>query len=310
MAIPFKKPRAYSNNPWTKEEEQRLLYLLWKGYSPSEIATYFPNRSKVSIKNKIRKMKIKYDLYGGGHRKEKYQLAEEWVRTIKPKTVLDGFAGRGNLTKIYLEHAKTVYAVEIKRNIFESLKANIEEYIGEEAEITDRNTYVIDNGEKRIVLINSDIKDAVYYLGGQGITFDFIDLDPCGTPIPVIPLLPKILKEDGYLAITFGDFHSYRFKRYDVLAKTVPILFDIRLNEGFIPRNIKNIEEFNKYLIVWVSILWILPQDVHNFTYLELIEKHLLGKKKARGVLRALFRVKKGKSNAEILQKIQDTLIS
>jgi len=253
-------------------------------------------------------MRIKYDLYGEDHRKHKYQLAEKWVQEIKPETVLDGFAGHGNLTKIYLKYANTVYAVEINKTIFEKLKTNIEKTLSSKAEKIADNIYLIENSHKKAILINSDIKDAIYYLGSQNITFDFIDLDPCGTPMPVIPLLPKLSKENGYVAITFGDFHSYRFRRYDVLAKTMPILFDIKPNEGFIPKKVKDIEEFNKYLITWASILWILPQGFHDFTYLELVEEHSLGERKPKGVLRVLFQVKKGEANAETIKKIQSLL--
>ena len=310
MSLTFKKPRAYGNQKWTKEEEQKLLELISQGLPPSEITMYFPNRSKASITNKIRKMRIKYDLYGEDHRKHKYQLAEKWVQEIKPKIVLDGFAGHGNLTKIYLKYANTVYAVEINKTIFEKLKTNIENTLGSKAEKSDDNIYIIENPHRKAVLMNSDIKDAIYYLGGQNIVFDFIDLDPCGTPMPVIPLLPKLSKENGYVAITFGDFHSYRFRRYDVLAKTMPILFDIQPNKGFVPKKVNGLEEFNKYLVTWASILWILPQDIHNLTYLEPVEEHLLGEKKPKGVLRALFQVKKGKANAEAIWQIQSLLIS
>jgi|GEM_PF-2704862 len=309
MTLIFKKPKANTRRQWSKEEEEKLLKLIEKGLSPSEILAYFPDRSMISIKNKIRKLRIKYNLYGFDHQDKKSKILEKWLKRIKPKTVLEGFAGHGNLTKVYLGFAEEICAVEINKQIFKRLKENLEKILNLKAKkIENANNvqiYKIKGNNKVIFLINSDIRDAIHYLAYHGYKFDFIDLDPCGTPIPFIPLIPKISKVGSHIAITYGDYHSLRFKRYDVLAKTIPILFDIRLREGFNLRlNKISFNEFISYLLIWTCLLWILPQDVQNLVYLRLVEKH-----KFNGcILRALFRVEKGKANAQVLRYIQSLL--
>lgn len=309
MSMAFKKPKANSRRKWSKDEEEKLLELIQKGLSPSEILGYFPDRSLISIKNKIRKLRIKHNFYGYDHQDEKSKILEEWLERIKPKTVLEGFAGHGNLTKVYLEYAEEICAVEINEQIFKRLKENLERTLNLKAKkiknINNICVYRIEGNGKIILLINSDIRDAIHYLVYHSYKFDFIDLDPCGTPIPIIPLISKISKAEGYIAITYGDYHSLRFKRYDVLAKTIPILFDMRLGDGFsLKLNKMGFNEFVNYLLVWTCLLWILPQDVRNLTYLRLVEKH-----KFNGcILRVLFKVKKGKANAQVLGYIQSLL--
>ena len=66
---------------WTKEEETRLLkYLRRNGNSTAVMQSMFPERSIASIRSKVRKMRIKYDLFGNLYRDEKEDYTREIVK--------------------------------------------------------------------------------------------------------------------------------------------------------------------------------------------------------------------------------------
>ncbi|GAG88022.1 unnamed protein product, partial [marine sediment metagenome] len=99
----FTKPIAKGRVMWSKEEENLINKMINEGKTLREIKKNLPDRSSISLKAKIRRIKFKQDKYGSNHRKEKYDLTRKWLTSIKPKKIFEGFAGEGKSTIIYLK---------------------------------------------------------------------------------------------------------------------------------------------------------------------------------------------------------------
>jgi hypothetical protein len=111
-----------------------------------------------------------------------------------------------------------VFASEIinsKINQFEKL-ARMNGFIKQKASGDFWQLFV--KNEKKIYFFSGDAIDAAAILKVRRENVDLIDLDTCGSTLPLLSTFLVLLKPK-HLVITHGEFHSMRFKREDVLRR-------------------------------------------------------------------------------------------
>ncbi|HLC37742.1 MAG TPA: hypothetical protein VJJ53_03095 [Candidatus Nanoarchaeia archaeon] len=300
----FKKPVADGRTTWSVAEEETIRDLTKQGKTLKDMKHIFPKRSDTSIKNKIRKIRFKENNYGAEHRQEKYDLVAAWLEMTKPSVLFEGFAGEGNITSIYLEYnaLKEIHACEIKPKIFDTLVRNLERKFDlkfRQLKIKEIKVMYGVLDKKQIFLVNGDSQKWASHLYGKGKKFDFVDLDTCGTVLPGLQNYIRIVNDNGFLAVTFGEFLSYRFGRKDALIKSNPLLFEVFLRD---PKSFKKItlQQFYNRLIGWVCLLGSQTIAYKELKLIKPKQEVVLGRK-PRGVYRVLFDVKKSDSLASIL---------
>ena len=133
---------------WTEDEENLLLELYELNISVYGMSQRL-GRSEKSISQKLSDLKKEEDTYNDDHIKHKYYLNHIAFDAIKPKTILDLFAGK-----------KRFWFTEY------STKA-----------------YVFDNDIKPFgTIFNEDANNLVSRLDQYNLDFDLIDIDPFGAP--------------------------------------------------------------------------------------------------------------------------------
>lgn len=215
----LERRKAY-NTPidWSIEEEKSLLEFLEEhSFDSKKLKEMFPLRTLPSIRSKVRKLRIKYDLFGASYRNEKELFTTEIAKEIRPKIVFDAYAGAGHQTFKWIEYADIIYASEkMKWKLiqFENLAKHNQ---FKKRKYSD-NLYVFRKNNKKIYLYLGDALDVAAELKVKNIKVDLIDLDTCGSTLPLLPTL-LLLTSPSHLVITHGEFHSMRFKREDVLRR-------------------------------------------------------------------------------------------
>lgn len=298
------KPRKSTtkDNDWTKDEELLLKRLLEKALGPQTIKEHFPGRSLTSLKSKIQKFKIKYETYGSDDKNIKRILAEKWLTKIKPKSVFEGFAGLGNLTKIYIKSgAKKIYACEMNEQRYFTLLNNISKFMKSKGINSNINgikirKFSINNQEVYLAHCNSERLAA--YLYSKGEYFDLVDLDPCGTTLPSMALFLKLIK-NGYLEATYGEFHSYRLGRIDVMLKSVPTIVNYS-KDGISMKEVGSVKELYNKLVSWTCLQGAATLDYGEQKFVNPIDHSNLGN---RQVFRVLYKVDKADSLTKIVNK-------
>lgn len=298
----FRKPRKYSNQNWTKEEKLLLKKLIVKGLGAKKIKPYFKERSLTSIKSKLQKFKIKYGLYGLDDKDTKQTLAKKWIAKANPDSIFEGFAGTGNLTRLYLESgANKIYSCELNKGRFLKLINNISsitERKGIQTRINDIRIIKFNLKNQTVYLANCNAERLATYLYSKGERFDLVDLDPCGTALPSMYLFLRLIK-NGYLEMTYGEFHSYRLGRYDVLLKTVPTAFNFS-KDGITLKKISSEKDLYRQLISWTCLQGAFTLDYNEMKFVNPIESSSLGN---RRMFRVLYKVNKADSLTKILNK-------
>lgn len=293
----FERRRAYNDEiKWSKDEESRLLSRLKKsGYDKDILQRMFPNRSLASIRSKTRKLRIKYDLFGASYRQAKSDFTEKHAKRIKPKTVFEGYCGAGHQSEVWIAHAETVYASDksiIKRNQFKkNFKAK-----GFEMKESD-SWRLFSKQDKRVLFFHGDIVDAAVELRAREIKVDVLDLDTCGSTLPLLPTLLTLIRP-RFLAITHGEFHSRRFGRDDVLRRLLVHRNIDQTNLHLTPDELA--DELNK--AVKMAALRA-HNETHHSYWLELEDETWLGSK-FHGMLRRLYRVKRPAATADCLNEL------
>lgn len=298
------KPKNFGHKDWKASEERKLFKLLKNGETLSKVLASFKNRSEISVKSKIQKFRIKYDLYGLDHREKKYYITQSWLKKIKPASIFEGFAGSGGLTSVYIDSgAKKIYSCEINKERFLELFKNIKTKL---TPVSYKKFDIIDgvqaiefnkNGQS-IRIINSDCERIASYLYSNKILFDFVDLDPYGSAMPSLSLFLKLVNK-GYLAVTYGEFHSYRLGRYDIILKSIPTLVDFS-DLGLKFKKVNSVKDLHKRLISWTCLQGAFTLNYSEQRYLNPIHSEVLG---SRNMLRTLYAVSKSTSLAKIINK-------
>jgi len=170
-----------NNKRWSKEEIDKLNNLLAKNLNQSAIAKEL-NRSITSVQLKIKRLKLKEGTYNEKHQLQKYLANKKYLDYLKPKSVLDVYAG----SKSYYE------------NKVDNLITN------------DINTDYKTN-------YNLNAFDLLCRLYLDKVTFDLIDLDPYGSAAESIYLATKLANKG--LIVTYGELGHKKFKRLDYVSK-------------------------------------------------------------------------------------------
>lgn len=296
----FTRRKAFSKGiPWKPEEETIILEHLKNGrLDLKSFRSFFPNRTLPAIRAKIRRLRIKHDLFGTSYRKEKSDFTTQIAQLIKPNVVFDAYAGVGHQTLRWIEVAKTVFASEkmkSKKNSFEETMKQNNFLKSEEQLYGVWNKYT--KKEKSIYFFQGDAIEAVSYIKIEKKKVDIVDLDTCGSTLPSLPIFLGILKPK-HLVITHGEFHSLRFGREDVLRR---LLAHKDLNQANLPMSVKQLAvELDKAVKLYAI-------RSHNETkdsfWLELNNEIWLGQKN-NGMLRRHYRVTKPRATADCLNSI------
>ena len=160
---------------WTDSNIKELLDLK-KNKTIKEISKII-NRTETSINIKLKRLKLKNDTYNEKHREDKYNTNKLFLDLIKPKSILDVYAGNSYYKK-------------------------------------NTNIKVVDNDIKGK---ETDYKlDALDFLIlNKNKKFDLVDLDPYGSAFDCFDLALKIAQKG--LIITFGEYGHKRWKRKDFI---------------------------------------------------------------------------------------------
>jgi len=292
----LQRRKAY-NKPisWTSEEETLLLnYLKTESFSAKKLLSLFPDRTLPSIRSKVRKLRIANDLFGAIYRGSKETFTIEIAKAVKPKIVFDAYAGAGHQTFRWIEVADKVFASEImksKQRQFE-VSAKKNGFIEKDTDGNFWRLYV--RGNKEIFFFIGDAIDAAAELKVNKVKIDLIDLDTCGSTLPILPTFLILLKPKN-IVITHGEFHSMRFKREDVLRR----LFMHRdISSNPFPLEVdKMSDELDK--AVKIAALRAHNETTDSF-WLDLINEVWLGNK-FHGMLRRHYKVGKPASTADCI---------
>lgn len=172
---------------WSESEIEWIKSLKEQGYNTKEIAESV-DRTEVSVSIKLKRLKKKDDTYNEEHLEDKYLTNHEFLKIIKPKTVLDLYCGVKSFYK-----ANT--SLQVTSNDMDK-------------------DIVADYHENAELLIHK-----LYYDGNK---YDLIDLDPFGSAYECFDLAIKMAKKG--LIITFGEEGHKRFKRLDFVERYYGIM--------------------------------------------------------------------------------------
>jgi hypothetical protein len=166
---------------WTEKEIEWVNMLKSKGFNTKQIAECI-DRDVTQVSIKIKRLGKKSMTYNQGHFEEKFAVNYDFVKEIKPKSVLDVFAG---MCSVYLK-----------------LNCNV---VSNDSNIEARTDY------------NYDALTfcCMQYAGGN--KYDLVDLDPFGSAYDCFDLAIKMAKKG--LVITLGELGHKRFKRLDFVRR-------------------------------------------------------------------------------------------
>ncbi len=291
----LKRRRALNpKKEWGAGEEKRLLqYLRNENFDAKRLLKLFPGRTLPSIRSKVRKFRIGYDLFGNSYRSTKENFTSDIARLARPKRVFDAYAGAGHQTFIWAQVANVVYSSEKLIQKYKQFKKNAlkEGYV--QIGIVD-NWIEFAKGEKRIFLYCGDAVAAATYLSANKIIIDLIDLDTCGSSLPTIPIFLTLLKPK-HLVITHGEFHSMRFMREDVLRRTLP---HRDIDKSPFPLTVDHMaQELDKAVKVYA----LRSHNETNNSYWANLEKEKWLGDKFHGMLRRYYSISKPAATADCL---------
>ncbi len=299
MSEPLQRRRALTSpRKWGADEELRLLDMLRSGNcSLPELRCAFSGRNDASIRSKVRKLRINNDLFGDSYRKQKTTFSEKIASKIQPRKVFDAYAGAGHQSIVWARKADVVYAAEVRPSQAKQFATNVVKEGFQEIKppFTFKKWRKFrKKGCADILLYAGDATDAIVALRFYGIKINLLDLDTCGSAIPVIPIFLHLLKPE-HLVITHGEFLSYRFGRDDVLRRT---LCHRNVNDPRVPKSTDAL----KNALIKSDMLSALrsANETDKSLWLEKKEERSFGSK-AGGMLRIYYKVVKPPATADCL---------
>ena len=170
-----------------------------KGKKWNEIANEL-NRTITSCKLKYNRTRMKDGEFNKCLLEKKYDFNKQFVDELKPKSLLDVYAGK-----------KSSYYG------FNNLKVTSNDILESEY-----NTY------------NLDALICLCKLYSEGKKFDIVDLDPHGSAYDCFDLAIRMAKKG--LIITFGELGHKRWKRYDYVSRH----YGIETDDDFTLNNLIN----------------------------------------------------------------------
>lgn len=166
---------------WTPKEIEWTSMLIDKGLKNNEIAICL-DREIAQVSNKVRRILKKQMRYNEKHYDDKLEANKEFLEIIKPKSILDVFAGR----------------------------VSIYEELGFKTVSNDKNPLASTN-------YHMDALDFMCKMYLKKEKFDLIDLDPFGSAYDCFDLAIKLSSKA--LVITLGELGHKRFKRLDYVSR-------------------------------------------------------------------------------------------
>jgi hypothetical protein len=237
-------------------------------------------------------------LFGEAYRTDKEDFTEKVALKVKPEIVYEAYAGAGHQTLVWSKYSDMVYATDKSAKKKEQFLKNILKAGFQQIEYR-KSWLQFKNGRKKIYFYLGDTLDAAANLRANNIRVNLIDLDTCGSSLPILPSL-LILLNPEHLVITHGEFHSLRFRREDVLRR---ILSHKAVVESPFPMTIEQLAtELDK--AVKISSL-----RAHNETsdsyWAELKDEVWLGSK-IQGMLRRYYRMTRPRATADCLNELSN----
>lgn len=301
LRVAFEKPEADDQGgfKWEESDENKLLELASdEDYTLNDIADEFQSRSKASVKNKLRKLRKKDGSYNGTHGQEKYQKNFEWIKTVKDELdsvkAFEGYSGVGNSARYYLPFVESIDCCEIEDEKFDPLLNKFLNNKGGHIVFDEVNKVKIKIGEKEIECFNEDVNNVLHRKVGNQETYNFVDLDPCGSPFVSVPQAIRLI-EDGYLAVTYGDIGLKRWGR------DTPLMKAYRMPKA------EGMWEALEYMIGWTMFEGVRQTKAAEVRKLEVVDIETF-KGINEGTVRVLFRVKKEGSLNPVLEYLEDVL--
>jgi len=300
----FEKPEANDTSAerWSEKEEERLLELADNDeLTLTEVAERFEDRSRQAVKNKLRKLRKARGEYNHRHDEEKYALNQQWIETVASKVdgdirALDGYAGIGKSAKIYLDYVSTLECCEIDDTALTQLVDNLR-VIHDTADDAVDIPVMLYRGDQMTMCYHDNINDLLHRkVGNNDGDYDFIDLDPCGSPFVSVPQALRLI-DDGYLAVTYGDLQLQRWGRY------APLLKAYRMPEA------ESFKEVMEYMIGWTMFEGVRQEHSEKTRKVTVEDVNLLSDKNV-GVVRVLYKVDKVGKLASVLNHLEETLTS
>lgn len=282
---------------WSKADEKRLLSFIKKNeFSSKKLIELFPERTLPAIRSKVRKLRIKHDLFGESYRDTKTDFTDKIAQLAKPKIVFDAYAGAGHQAFQWIKVADVVYAAENVSLKYKQFSNSACLHGFRELKMKG-NWHVFKKSKKYVYLYIGDTISAAAELKTKKISIDLIDLDTCGSTLPTLPFFLLMLKPK-HLVITHGEFHSMRFKREDVLRR---ILVHRDVNKNPLPLSSDKMAiELDK--AVKLSALRAHNETIDSF-WLNLEDEVWLGGK-FHGMLRRYYKVIKPLATSDSLNDI------
>ena len=202
---------------WTEKEIEWVKMLKAKGFNTKQIAECI-DRDVTQVSIKIKRLGKKSMTYNQGHFEEKFAVNYDFVKEIKPKSVLDVYAGFASGYK----------------------KLNCDNVISN------------DKNEKSNTEYHLDALDFVCQMYLDKRKFDLVDLDPFGSAYDCFDLAIKMAKKG--LVITLGELGHKRFKRLDFVRR----YYGIETLEDFttdnLVKHIIKIGERNKKTLIPIYV--------------------------------------------------------
>lgn len=202
---------------WTEKEIEWVMMLKEKGFNTKQIAECI-DRDVTQVSIKIKRLGKKSMTYNQSHFEEKFEVNYEFVKEIKPKSVLDVYAGFASVYK----------------------KLNCENVISNDKNENSKTEYHL------------DALDFICQMYIDKRKFDLVDLDPFGSAYDCFDLAIKMAKKG--LVITLGELGHKRFKRLDFVRR----YYGIETLEDFttdnLVKHIIKIGERNKKKLIPIYI--------------------------------------------------------
>ena len=303
MANLLHRRRAYTKNPvrWSAKEEQLALRLIKKqevddSFSWADIQSHFPSRTTPAIKSKLRKIRIKHDLFGRSYSSEKHKFLLTVANKAHPRIVFDAYAGSGVQTFLWAQKSDIIYASEknsTKQKQFIARAAR-EKYKKKKSDLP--GWVLFCRNGKKIYFWKGNALRAAIIASAHDRRADLLDLDTCGTTLPSLPSFLMLLRP-RHLVISYGEFHSYRFGREDVLRR---VLCHRSVNSSRMPSGIDKLADELHAATRMYGLR--AGNELEDVFQLHLITTKWLGRNK--GILRRYYKVTKAPAIADCLNEL------
>jgi len=179
--VDTKQNKKKPHRLWTDEELEWCKQLRKDGYTNKEIAQSV-DRTKVSVRIKLKRELKKNGNYNAPHKAKKYNANAIFMEYIKPNSVLD------------------LYSADSYYSRFDGIDLTTND--------------INDNFDTDYNLDAHKLICKLYY---EDKKYDLIDLDPFGSAFDSFDLAIKMAKKG--LIITFGEMGHKRFKRLDFVSR-------------------------------------------------------------------------------------------